>query len=262
MSTKEILQVLEKLANDPEYQKQRKVTETSLELALSLMESFKKLEELDKFDKATIAAFQTGGWPVTPSISTKLRKEIVELHKTKNLKRINQLILGYFHRNDFLTLRELVSDWENHKLFTQRMHIFRDALEAHCSKKYTLSVTALMPQIEGILSDLIKQYDKELEVSYGKVKKVYTAIVGNPDEFDRWEISHTLLFILENNLYAHTDLRKEIKRAFKRRKITRHTILHGFYVNYNKPTISLKQFLILDAISGLSYWFKSDNNKE
>jgi hypothetical protein len=202
-----------------------------------------------RFDKETLDAFRDAGWPVAPSMSPSLRKRIVELHHQGKRKFASQVIIGYYHRNSYKILRKTVESWKEHRLFIPRMHILNSALDAHCRKQYILSVPSLLPQIEGILSDFAKE--NSLDVRYGKIQKVYNTAIDAANKNSDWVIVGALTFLLENNIYSFTDFNQEINRPFQKRKLTRHTILHGLSVNYNKSAMSLKGFLILDAIFDL-----------
>jgi hypothetical protein len=63
--------------------------------------------------------------------------------------------MGYYQRDNYKYLIEAVQSWESHPLFVPRMHILKDALQAHCRGLYTLSVPALINQIEGVLNDYV-----------------------------------------------------------------------------------------------------------
>ena len=54
---------------------------------------------------------------------------------------------------DFLEAR--VNAWTDVPAFTDRKQKFQDALAAHGDGKYTLSIPALVPQIEGVITDWI-----------------------------------------------------------------------------------------------------------
>jgi len=219
---------------------------------------FKLLEKQLELDEETVKAFQKAGWAIAPSMPVSLLKRVVELHKGSKERFASQVIIGYYHRKAYANLKDMVSAWQTHPLFTSRMHIFLDALEAHINGQYTLSIPALMPQIEGILSELVNEH--KLDASLGKIKQVYKAAIGDLGDvpWDTWAIANGLLYMLENNLYINSPFDKEIVKPPTQRKISRHTVLHGINTCYDKASVSLNTFLILDAISGLYYWMKTD----
>ena len=184
-------------------------------------------------------------------MNRELRERVVLLHQQNKTRYISQVILGYYHKNNFEKLKGAIATWETNSLFSSRMHIFRAALKAHCEGTYTLSVPALLPQIEGILNEYVKV--NNLEAKLGKIEKVYNAVIGNLDEYPltSWAIASTLLYQLQTNTFTFTNFEIEFRKSANNRKTTRHTVLHGIAPNYDKPINSLKAFVLLDALSSL-----------
>ncbi|MDZ7725708.1 MAG: hypothetical protein U5R06_23500 [candidate division KSB1 bacterium] len=208
--------------------------------------------EIVRIDKATIDAFKAASWPIAPSMSRNFRKHIIDLHVQGKTRYISNAIIGYYHRNEYKNLKYMVDTWQNHPLFAPRIHIIKDALRVHYQGSYTLSIPALLPQIEGILNEYV--LTNNLSAKLGKIQKVYDAVIWrfriNMDSLI-WVIANTLLYQLQTNTYVYTDFENEMKRAASGRRITRHTVLHGVTVNYNRPINSLRIFVLLDAISVL-----------
>ena len=201
--------------------------------------------------KDTDEAFRAAGWPIAPSMPLELRKRAVAMYKQGKTRYISRTILGYYQKDNHRRLTETVETWENHPLFTSRMHIIKDALEAHCDGRYTLSVPALVPQIEGILNEYVLA--NRLAAKFGRIQQVYNAVIGDVGDYclSTWAIASTLLYQLQTSTYVYTDFEDELKRSVNARRITRHTVLHGIAPKYDKPMHSLKAFLVLDAISVL-----------
>jgi hypothetical protein len=216
----------------------------SLGLFDELIKTYNKQKDL-------VDACNQSGWPLAPSMSQELREKIVQMHKGGKTQYISQTIMGYYRKNDCEKLKTTVQSWKDNEHFKKRMHIIQDALDAHCRKQFTLSVPAILPQIEGILSDYVEK--NGLSAKLGKIGQVYKAAIGDEKDYglSDWVIASTVLFHLENNTYIFTSFDEEINKSDKTRRVTRHTISHGLSVNYDKPIHSLKAFLILDAISAL-----------
>lgn len=220
-------------------------------LDLSSLGIFDRLAELLEYHKGSAEAFKAAGWTIAPSMSRELREKVVFLHQQNKTRHISQVILGYYHKNGFEKLKGAVATWETNPHFSSRMHIFKAALKAHCEGTYTLSVPALLPQIEGILNEYVKT--NNLEAKLGKIEKVYNAAIGDLDEYPlpSWAIANTLLYQLQTNTFTFTDFEIEFRKSANNRKTTRHTVLHGIATNYDKPIHSLKAFVLLDALSSL-----------
>ncbi len=220
-------------------------------LNLSSLGIFDKLAKLLEYHKDSAEAFKSAGWIIAPSMKRELIEKVVLFHQQNKTRYVSQVILGYYHKNNFEKLKKAVETWETNPLFSSRMHIFKAALEAHCNGNYTLSVPALLPQVEGILNEYVKV--NNLTAKLGKIEKVYNAVIGDLDEYplSSWAIANTLLYQLQTNTFTFTDFEVEFKKSSKSRRTTRHTVLHGIATNYDKPTHSLKAFVLLDALSFL-----------
>lgn len=212
---------------------------------------FDELIKLLEYHKDSTEAFKAAGWTIAPSMDQELREKVVLFHQQNKTRYVSQVILGYYHKNNFEKLKKTIATWETNPLFTSRMHIFNAALKAHCEGTYALSVPALLPQIEGILNEYVKV--NNLEAKLGKIEKVYKAVVGDISNYplSSWAIANTLLFQLQTNTFTFTDFEIEFKKSSNNRKATRHTVLHGISINYDKPIHSLKAFVLLDALSVL-----------
>lgn len=214
-------------------------------------ELFKRLQERLELDEKTVRAFKAAGWPIAPSMDGQLRSRVVELFEQGKASYATQTILGHYRRGGSANLIAAVESWNDHPLFSPRMHIIKDSLFAHLEGFYTLSVPALIPQVEGILTEYAALH--RTQVSYGKISQVYRAAIGDPNEhtFDVWPIASSLLYLLENSIYIFTDFEAELQKAVPARTATRHTILHGVNIGYDRQMHSLRVFILLDAIYAL-----------
>ena len=215
------------------------------------LDIFRFIREHAAEEEAAIEAFQDAGWPIAPSMPRTLIRRIVAFHQQGRVRYASQSILGYYRRNECTRLAETVEHWRDHPLFASRMSIIEDALWAHRQRRYTLSVPALMAQIEGVMSEYVVV--NGLPVKLGKISQVYEAVVGDPMDRDvaTWAIAETLLYQLRTNTYLPTPFEDELARSIPRRHCTRHTVLHGIMPGYDRESHSLRAFLLLDALSVL-----------
>lgn len=248
---------------EPLLEMQRRLGEP-LEAVGRLMEDYKKLyeslqpalgelaqfaERLRKEVKLTAKVMRKTEWWFCPSLSGNLPtiSIAVESYTRGNRRSITQMMKKIYQSNECTYLKEVVEGWSDNPFFGPRMHIIRDALEAHINGKYNLSIPTLLPQAEGIAGDYCKARKIEItgkERSKGgvKIKKAIESKIG-PDRL----ATETLLWTIENSAYESTD---KIKDPFKK-KLNRHGILHGQYKNYGYCSNSLRCFLLLDALSVL-----------
>jgi len=214
-------------------------------------DAIRRLGEQLELDEKTVEAFNAANWPISPSMPGSLRKRVVAMYQEGKAGYATQTILGHYRKSNNKHLIDMVNTWRAHPLFGPRMHIIEDALRAHREGRFALSVPALIPQIEGILNDYVMAHS--LDVELGKIKTVYQTAIGDPDEhtWPVWSIASSLLYHLGNNTYAYTDFENELRKSVRRRSTTRHTVMHGIAVGYDREMHSLRAFLLLDSISAL-----------
>lgn len=228
------------------------VVRSAVQVTSQALGIFDGLIQLIEAQEGAAEAFNAAGWPIAPSMPSELRERVVRMHKEGKTRYMSSAVMGYYRRHGHQHLIEAVESWQSHPLFAPRMHVIKDALSAHCEGKYTLTVPALVSQIEGILSQYV--VDNQLNARLSKPYSVSEAVIGPPEfhSLRTYVIAATLRFQLENNLYGFTDFRAELEKSSRARAVTRHTIYHGIAYNYDKPIHSLKCFVLLDAVSALS----------
>ncbi len=216
-------------------------------------ELFRNLTRRYEYEESSAKAFMEIGWPLSPSIPLDIRSKVISLVDLGKSRFASNVLVGYFRRDNFLHLGEMIRRWESHPLFSLRMKIIQDSYVAHCDRKFTLSVPALLPLIEGILTYYVQE--NGLAAKIGKVDKIYKAAVGELDNqsLATWAIAQAMLHQFKTSTYAFTDLDAEYLKSINNRKITRHTIAHGAITKYDTHSQSLKLFLLLDAVHALKH---------
>src|SRR5262249_7437736 len=116
----------------------------------------RKLDELDLAGPVIGPIFLAAGFWVTPSTPLWLLFEIKRLHEVGELspETLQRLIVETYRHDDYALLQAIVRDWEDNPLFVSRREILLDALDAHIHGKYTLTIPALLAQIESIACEI------------------------------------------------------------------------------------------------------------
>ncbi len=166
-------------------------------------------------------------------------------------KEIESVFIQYYKENNWEQLTHIVDSWEANPHFKPRMNIFRDALQAHVDGKYTLSVPALLPHIEGIAGELLGN-----QVHRNTGNQIIEIIRKEFPNYMHSSTKDILLGFIEEILYRSIDFSKlsedmKTKGINERDFLNRHAILHGVFYNYNDELQSLRAFLLLDALSML-----------
>ena len=219
------------------------------------------LDKIEEEESALAENLEKANFWITPSMNLDFLLKLQKISTQHNLvaQKIEKSFLNYYSMKNYLNIKNMVKSWKKVSFFTSRMKIINDARDAHINHKYTLSIPAMLPQIEGILSDLTQKpagrpgkiFEETLMERYSDVNKhisknivhklaLGSALYGNvPSDY----------FMPEK--YAKWVLKGKNEDDFV---INRHAILHGVQVNYATASNSLRTFLLLDIL----YWMSKD----
>lgn len=149
-------------------------------------------------------------------------------------------------------IRKLMSKWSSNSVFSLRHKLIEEAIQAHDLKLYHMSIHALLPHIEGVMTD----WEFSLKLPEGeipwreesKAKKFKDLALGtDPTLFTyRRVVESTFTFILDGPvLKTFKNWQDTLDLAFP----SRNAIAHGKYVaDFYTEENSIKLFLLLDTI--------------
>jgi hypothetical protein len=204
---------------------------------------------------------QAGFWlaPSAPLILLDHLHSLVE-EEQATPENIRHLITAYYEAEDFDALRVMVEDWKDLPFFAQRMHIIEPALDAHVAGQYVLSIPALLPLVEGILTDIIGRRAVRHE---GMPTWARTAIEGMYMEaLQAASRDIVIQFFSEITMYGRVDPIYFTPARFPEwvrmqgltedQVLQRHAILHGVQIHYGSKENSLRAFLLLDVLASMT----------
>ena len=223
----------------------------------ALPEYVQKIGEYLRRKNIAIPFTECGLW-LTPSMTPDLVMIVVERYEQGRKRTIPAVIDGFYRQNNWGILRGAVKRWESYEFFAPRMPIFYDALEAHIDKKWTLTIPALIPHIEGIAGEILLANKLSLSkdaIIVSKGQKTYPSSLFGKLRADTVTptmdvVISSLLYYLEGTLYEYKDFR-DYPKVRRLSTLNRHAIMHGYQVNYASRLNSLRCFLALDSLSML-----------
>lgn len=113
----------------------------------------KGLDEFERISKIFSMIVLEAGWPPHGGFYPSEIRDTVEQYgkvtKTKLNKLIQQLYINKFDADE---IGAMLQNWDQQKWLKRRMPILKEAITAHFEGRYTLSICALLPQIEGIIT--------------------------------------------------------------------------------------------------------------
>ena len=191
-----------------------------------------------------------GLWAV-PSLVPNPLAAIADKCAAGDLDGAKKLLIGHC-TDDFL--RHRVDTWGTNELFRRRDDVFKEAIWAHATRKYALSVSALMPQVEGVVTEWIHGQAPGTQVprkEISKLKKMEEIVMA------KYKMSLTDSLIVRSfvdfmvggpMLSTFNDWFGPLLDPFP----NRHAIAHGrFIADYFSEENSIKVFLLLDTFYAL-----------
>jgi hypothetical protein len=148
-------------------------------------------------------------------------------------------------------IENLSSKWWNIEQFKIRKSLIQDAIAAHKEGKYGLSIHALLPQIEGIVTDYVSAKLPVEEIPWrqeSKTRKFRDLVLGKPMTMFTYKriVESTIDFILGGPvLETFKRWVDQINDAFP----NRHVVQHGKYdEKLFTEENSVKLLLLLDTL--------------
>jgi len=148
-------------------------------------------------------------------------------------------------------IKQLSSKWWTVVQFEMRRPLIEDALRANSEGRYALAIHALLPQVEGIVSDYISTRLPESEMPWrqeSKTKKFRDLVLEKPPSSYTYQriVQSTIDFIIDGPvLKTFKRWVDQIDKAFPGRNV----VEHGKYdESVFTQENSIKLFLLLDTL--------------
>jgi len=185
------------------------------------------------------------GWPpsmrLTPQEAIRLTVGDPPMTKTQ----IEKYLLRKFKRE---MLSGMIENWAKTILFAERIHILKDAISAHNTGMYTLSVPVLLAQSEGIIACLADI----------KGRKSHRDIVNIAKQMSKDVVLNESFMHVLSNAFSE-DFEFGQAEIFN---LGRNSILHGINLKYATPENSLKSILLIDFLFEISKSVHKNNAED
>ena len=158
---------------------------------------------------------------------------------------VDGLFIGLLMNNE--RVKQTLDSWNNKPKITQRYPILKEAIEAHIEGKFYLSVSTLIPQVEGLLRDSLQSMGKNADFNSMRPEDMKRATSTLKDawesEFPDLPEATLLLGSLPNVV---GDFYEEYTPA--QSKLYRHGVCHGLQTDFGSRKNSTRLILVLDRI--------------
>lgn len=197
------------------------------------------------------------GWWIFPNLTVDFCYELVKHEHEVTTETVTSAIIEYASYDGYAIIEEMIAKWSD-PVFHRRHHIFDDALSAHRQGWYTLSIPALLPQVEGIirekLGDVLGEFTWRFETTYTRFCNETPTISELPERdhgyYSRGEVeavANDVVLSAVNKLFDNFDPSQEYRSAV----LNRHAVCHGRWLSYHTLENSTRLFLLLDALHDL-----------
>ncbi|HYN16422.1 MAG TPA: hypothetical protein VES66_11620 [Terriglobales bacterium] len=205
------------------------------------LEILSVVEDLQKFwseeEKEVYSFLEERGWLGLEDYLTVAEfRDVLHLGRSGNLEGIDRFICQLFHNDDHRSLDSMITTWWSVEYLANRRQIVDDAVAAHKQMKYTLSVPALLPLVEGLAREIVKHPAS----NHGVVK--IAARNYHESEQEIW--SEVAVRVISTTMYSRYD---DACSPGAIAQVNRHAILHGFSTTYASEASSLKMILLIDV---------------
>lgn len=178
-------------------------------------------------------------WWIISSLPLKIINEIDKNKEKLSKDHVDGMICNYYSKDNFNKLDEIIKKWNKLHYFNNRSDILEDAVDAHRTGKYSLSIPTLTPLIEGIIRDF-------MQIKYGisnfKFPPVYNKFKNKIVELNDFIATYVITCI--DKLYCSFNPQNPDECS----DFNRNKIFHGLANKYGSQANSLKVILFLDEI--------------
>ncbi len=236
----QVFGVLSYLANLPDaLQKstQEWMEETRKNLAALEKQIAEGMAEYERVETEAFAVLTRGGWlGMERHLTGPQVRTILEIAQRSGDDAANRAIANYFAKDDWALVTAVSEEWFDIPYFKAREAIVRDAIAAHRSGKFTLSVPTLLPLAEGLAAEIVGPIP-----NVNVVKHV--ARDWKTQEQELW--TQLYVDVVIDVMYGNVDF------ANKPPYLSRHFILHGRVAGYATDLNSLRVILLVDSVAHL-----------
>ncbi len=163
-------------------------------------------------------------------------RDAVVLHKMQGEAAMNDAIVEYFNQDDAALLLRMSEEWLSVPCLRDRTQIIRAAMDSHKQGKFTLSIPALLPLVDGSSAEVLGNQSMHAVVLLANERR------ANDPEI--WAQGFC-------DFVAHVYYRGYKFGIDTPPYLTRHGILHGRVFDYPSALNSTRVFLLIDTIADI-----------
>ena len=194
--------------------------------------------------------YKIGLWCAPSLVPYPLSKIVKHLSENDNNGAIKALL---DHCNDDF-LNQMTSRWFDISVFEKRSALINAAVSAHSQKQYVLVIHALLPHIEGIVTDWLESNGSILHGQKKKLDNFSNTLLKNTKSDSFAMITRSALGFIRISTFEQFEWSDNISVVSPKRNVVGHgKYVEGMYTEKN----SIVAFLLLDTLYYLISTIKS-----
>jgi hypothetical protein len=180
-------------------------------------------------------ALKQGGWiGLERYFSLTRARAALEMYNTAGEAAMNESISKYFNNNKGAHLARMADRWLGVPYLRDRMEIISQALDAHRTGQYALTIPALLPVAEGLCTEIIGS---------ARVNAVQRMA-------QHWHTTENGVWVELFRAIVHDVIYSWYRPGTGPAPyLNRHAIVHGWVTGYWSEANSTRVFLLVDAIA-------------
>ena len=161
-------------------------------------------------------------------------------------------------------IKEQIANWYSVYMFEERRELIDEALQAHSSGLYHVTINALIGQIEGIITDWLHRNSEantpwRAESKFKEFQRLMESVIP-VETVEAVILQSVSRFLISPDTILQT-FSEWNNPALNADSVSRHVIQHGKYVpKYYAKANSIKMFLVIDSISWCIQCYESYKN--
>ena len=168
---------------------------------------------------------------------------------------IDKFICLAFRRKNHARVASMMRAWWRIPYLKNRQRLIRQAIRAHRRKEYALSITTLLPLVDGLADEIRQRNAQQVPIVSGSGKRRKQRLIAVGDVVALYDPQRrvrdwadVVIEEVSKRMFADYDFQTQPPPA----KLNRHGILHGRIVDYASEANSLKTLLMLDVMAHIA----------
>jgi len=198
-------------------------------------------EHVEPIERELFEVFAHRGWTgLEDHLAADSIDELLEGYRRHGGEWLDETLCAEARADDMALVRHMADRWATVAYLADRRVIIDDAIHAHAERRYSLSIPALLPFVDGLAATIVGTE------SMSPTIKVRPAAEQYAESDPVW--GELLLIAISDHIFKCYPFGTEGAQS----ELNRHGILHGRIKNYPSEANSLRTMLLIDKFARIA----------